>query len=162
MRKSELTRFFESTRECLTSSCTIWLRGVNEYGEAVFLTDSGAAILATAYVWPYHFGPVKGGQRINHTDDCSNFLLCVNPHHLRPGKIDERAKAKQLHLQHLEKHGPSPLFNVKRRFSDDQIRQIRKAYLVDKQTQQEIADTFKCQRMAISSILSYRTYKHVK
>lgn len=138
-----------------TSTCWLWLAGINKGGYGVF-KYRGARILAHRMAWILFRGFIPRGKDVLHNCPGGDNPACVNPTHLWLGidadnVADKVAKGRQAKG---EKAGNVTLTTL-------HVRCIRLLYRTGMFTQRELARMFGVSHMAVWAIVSGKTWKHL-
>ncbi len=171
MRKTLEERFWSYVNK--TETCWLWTGPHNKLGYGILNAGSPPnhiRIFAHRFSWKLHHGPFPAEVKVLH--HCDN-PPCVRPDHLFTGtQADNMYDAIQKSRRPLVPDGLRVAWerNVRRKFSDDEVRQIRALYDSQRHWPRNkarpyslkgLASMFGATFNAISHIVNNRVYKNV-
>jgi len=145
-------RFNEKFIKLGPDECWIWLAAVNSKGYGV-IRNEDTMWLAHRVAWVFENGPIPDGLDVLHSCDIPP---CVNPGHLFLGTNMDN-------INDMLKKGRSPKGSNRPNaiLTEDDVREIRHAYIPYLVTQQQLADKFGVSRGSIQDIINNQTWRHV-
>lgn len=150
-----IERFEASFRR--TETCWLWTKGLNSNGYGSFHKDSAHPNMgAHRFAYETYIGPIPDGLLVCHTCDVRN---CVNPSHLYAGT--EADNSRDMESRGRGNH-PKGMRMAAAKLTDDDVREIRRAYAAGGISQQALADQYGVAQHAVSRIVRGLSWKHVK
>ena len=145
-------RFWEKV--AVGDGCWLWTAARFGTGYGAIRID-GVTVKAHRFSYELHFGPIPPGMFVCHRCDVP---LCVSPEHLFLGNDlvnmrDMIAKGRSVH------HNGERA--TKAKLTEDQVREIRRAYLAGDGSMGTIGARFGVGKGAVMGILSGRNWRHV-
>jgi hypothetical protein len=168
--KSLEVRFWAKVQK--TETCWLWTahKAHFGYGEIKMSTPPYKNLRAHRVSWELHFGPIPPGAQVLH--HCDN-PACVRPDHLFLGSdLDNQRDAIAKGRRPVVPKGleASWTINPRRKFTDDEVRQIRTLYDSQKHWPRNktrpyslkgLASMFRTSFEDIGHIVNRRVYKNV-
>ncbi len=140
-----------------TSDCWIWVGCKNPHGYGLYAYAQREQRLAHRLAWILTKGPIPKGLCICHHCDIP---ACVNPDHLFMGtQKDNMADcARKNRLNTSDKRG---MKHPGAKFTDDQVRNLRKRYDAGETDKNKLGYEFGVTRQAIHYIINRKNWSHI-
>jgi hypothetical protein len=135
------------------SGCWEWTAALSTGGYGR-LGVNGQSLAAHRLAWQFTIGPVPEGLCVLHR--CDN-RRCVRPGHLYLGTYRDNARDREMRGR---SHDRSGMHNGRARFTEDQVREIRR--LAETMPQYEVANRFDTTQARVSEMVRRTTWAHVK
>ena len=142
--------------------CWLWTAACypNGYGQ---VGENERMLLSHRVSYELHFGPIPEGLQVLHRCDVRN---CVNPEHLFVGTQVENMRDMHDKGRHstVDRTGPDVPRGEKcgwAKLTDEQVREIRRAYAAREALQHELAARFGVAQTLVSQIVRGKVWKHL-
>lgn len=130
--------------------CWEWTGACNTAGYGLLRVDQRSRG-AHRYSYELHVGPIPAGLIVCHR--CDN-RRCVNPAHLFVGTYQDN-------MDDMKAKGRGVITRPRAKLTDDQVREIRRAFARGDASQRQLARVYGVNQMAVSRLVRRETYGHV-